>query len=355
MINNCQSEGVITVAHCATGGFVGTNSGKITLSNSTSNSNGTSVCGGFAAYNNGGGLIEECFSSGSVISTNDTAGGFVGVNNYGVINNSYSTGDVQASIYTGGFAGRSYGDINNSYSTGNVTHLSNRSSNANGGFCGSVLDGTIRNSYSTGIVNSNYGGGAFVGAGTNIGNCYANADQADNITYNLSGVELKTSQWLNNSENLRFLGDAYDYYYTPPGLLNNPTDHPEEYSQFQIGSNSGEKNMIELNLVFRMNFYSANVSTVKNAEISIKNTDAFIDRISQKRSEIGATRNKLDSVMQSQAIKLENLSSSHSTMMDMDFASETAKLARQQILQQASSSLLAQANMQPNIALQLLG
>ena len=353
-ISNCQADGDSNASYGNSAGFVGSNNGKVSCSNATGNSFGSIVCGGFVASNNTGAIIEECFATGNSISSTNASGGFAGINNKGTINDCYSTGNAQGSSYLGGFVGRSYGDINNCYSTGNVVQNAGASTVYNGGFCGTSESCTISNCYSTGTVNSNGGGGAFVRGAANTVNCYANSQQPDNITFNQAGVELKTSQWLNNSENLRFLGDAYDYYYTPPGLLNNPTDHPEEYSQFQIGSNSGEKNMIELNLVFRMNFYSANVSTVENAEASIKNTDAFIDRISQKRSEIGATRNKLDSVMQSQAIKLENLSSSHSTMMDTDFASETAKLARQQILQQAASSLLSQANQQKNIALNLL-
>ena len=82
--------------------------------------------------------------------------------------------------------------------------------------------------------------------------------------------------------------------------------------------------------------------------------DKFKDLLVNKRSHVGAQRNRLESVINASTTRKENLASSHSTILDTDFASETAKLARQQILKQATSSLLAQANQMPNIALLLL-
>ena len=72
------------------------------------------------------------------------------------------------------------------------------------------------------------------------------------------------------------------------------------------------------------------------------------------RADLGAKQNRFSSVIRSNDNTVENLSASRSRIEDTDFASESAKLARNSVLQQASSSMLAQANQQPQIALSLL-
>jgi flagellin len=73
------------------------------------------------------------------------------------------------------------------------------------------------------------------------------------------------------------------------------------------------------------------------------------------RAGLGATLNRLSSTINSLGISAENLDSARSQIMDADFASETASFSRNQILQQASTAMLAQANTSNQIALQLLG
>jgi len=344
-------EGAVTI-----GGFVSSNTGTITTSGATGNVSGSSSVAGFVYQNSSGGLIDECYANGDVVSQGARSGGFVGGNS-ATIKNSYATGNVTGTEDIGGFAGINQAVIENAYATGDVNGMLKA-----GNFVGTNYSGaSISNSYSTGTItvsNPDYAQSTFVGNTKQQGaltNCYTNTEQPSNIQIIDDKVNYKSSQWFKDSAHLTFLGDSYDYYYSPPDLLNNPTEHKDLFQQFQVGANSGENNMLSIDLIFRLDEYFGDVASFENATKTLKRTDSLIDRISQKRSEIGATRNKLDSVMQSQAIKLENLSSSHSTMMDTDFASETAKLTRQQILQQATSSLLSQANMQPNIALRLLG
>lgn len=83
--------------------------------------------------------------------------------------------------------------------------------------------------------------------------------------------------------------------------------------------------------------------------------DSAISTISTNRSKIGAIQNRLDSAIKSLNIKYENMTASQSRIRDTDVAKESATLTKNQILQQASSQLLAQANQAPNIALSLLG
>ena len=86
----------------------------------------------------------------------------------------------------------------------------------------------------------------------------------------------------------------------------------------------------------------------------IAQVDSAISKISTARSKLGAYQNRLETTLNSLSTRYENLSSSLSTIQDTDVASETANLTKQQILQQMSASLLATANQNPSIALNLL-
>ncbi len=82
--------------------------------------------------------------------------------------------------------------------------------------------------------------------------------------------------------------------------------------------------------------------------------DSAISTISNRRSTIGSLQNRLESTIQSLAIKKENVMAAESRIRDVDVAKEAAFLTKNQILQQASASLLAQANQAPSVALSLI-
>lgn len=83
--------------------------------------------------------------------------------------------------------------------------------------------------------------------------------------------------------------------------------------------------------------------------------DDALNHVSDQRSKLGALQNRLESTMSSLSIAVETTSASRSRIVDADFATETAALTRAQIIQQASTSMLAQSNQSPQIALALLG
>ena len=97
------------------------------------------------------------------------------------------------------------------------------------------------------------------------------------------------------------------------------------------------------------------VSTVELATATLENIDAFIQGVDSKRSELGAIQNRMESTIRNQANISENEADARSRIRDTDFASETAALTQNNIIQQASQSVLAQANQRPTIALSLLG
>ena len=95
-------------------------------------------------------------------------------------------------------------------------------------------------------------------------------------------------------------------------------------------------------------------TTVSNSTASLATIDAAINTVSTTRGALGASQNRLASTVRSILNSRENLTSAESRIRDVDVAEETADLTRNSIMQQASVSVLSQANVQPQIALSLL-
>ena len=96
------------------------------------------------------------------------------------------------------------------------------------------------------------------------------------------------------------------------------------------------------------------VSTPQAAQKTLQYIDEFIQAVDSKRAALGAIQNRMESTIRNQASISENESDARSRIRDTDFASETAALTSNQIIQQASQTILTQANQRPTIALQLL-
>ncbi len=97
-----------------------------------------------------------------------------------------------------------------------------------------------------------------------------------------------------------------------------------------------------------------NIATAASAQKSIDSIDNAIDTISDARSELGAVNNRLNFAVNNLANISQNTVDARSRITDADFAKETANLSRSQVLQQASQSMLAQANSAPQQVLALL-
>ena len=96
------------------------------------------------------------------------------------------------------------------------------------------------------------------------------------------------------------------------------------------------------------------VTTRAGANLAIDIADVALDQVSSIRAELGAVQNRLESTVNNLNATSENLSAARSRILDADFAHETAQFSRNQIIQQAGISVLAQANQQPQVALSLL-
>lgn len=136
---------------------------------------------------------------------------------------------------------------------------------------------------------------------------------------------------------------------------------------FQVGANAGTTDQID---VAGLNLMSAGAAVASSvaAALKIDNTvtlaasfdavltqlDAAITMVNDKRADLGAVQNRFTSTITSLQASVENQTSARSRIMDADFAAETSNLSRVQILQQAGTAMLSQANQSPQQVLSLL-
>ena len=131
-------------------------------------------------------------------------------------------------------------------------------------------------------------------------------------------------------------------------------------SAFLVGANAGQSISVNLS---RTDGYGAqglfnnsavSVDSVANAEAALATLDGAMSAINAKRADLGAIQNRFESTIKNLSNISENVQAARSRIRDTDFAVETSELTRWQIIQQASSTILAQANQRPQAALQLL-
>ena len=100
--------------------------------------------------------------------------------------------------------------------------------------------------------------------------------------------------------------------------------------------------------------FSISMTSHANAEAAIKCLDVMINHVDSERAQWGAVENRLSSTINNQSNTITNVSDARSRIEDVDFAAETAQLTQQNVIQQAASSVLTQANSSTQIALSLL-
>ena len=97
------------------------------------------------------------------------------------------------------------------------------------------------------------------------------------------------------------------------------------------------------------------VYTASSAQHTIESIDKMINMVDSKRAELGALQNRMESTIRNQENVAENVTDARSRIRDADYAEESSALAAQNIIQQAATTVLTQANSRPQIALSLLG
>ena len=150
--------------------------------------------------------------------------------------------------------------------------------------------------------------------------------------------------------------------FTQESILANETFEGEEKQggvkvDLQIGANAGDElgSYISSFNASAMGIANLDIVDFEKFEAALYGVDDALHFVSNQRSKLGALHNRLESTMNSLQVFETSTSASRSRIMDADFAAETAHLTRSQITQQASTSILAQANGSQQIVLSLLG
>lgn len=129
---------------------------------------------------------------------------------------------------------------------------------------------------------------------------------------------------------------------------------------FHVGSNDQKENIITYKMdgnatVDELNLSSVDISSKDGARELLSYTDSALEQVSKMRAGFGAIQSRLESTVNGLDVKSENLNAARSRIMDTDIARESSELASATMLQNASISVLQQANQQPYAAMKLLG
>jgi len=129
---------------------------------------------------------------------------------------------------------------------------------------------------------------------------------------------------------------------------------------FQVGPDDGINNRIEVSIDDmrasgpRLNLNTTSVATLNSSRGSISQIDEAINKVSGQRGDLGAVMNRLAFTISFTENSIENIQNSEASISDADIAFEVSRFTRAQVLSQASTAMLAQANVVPQTALSLL-
>ncbi|MCY7294537.1 flagellin N-terminal helical domain-containing protein [Alteromonas sp. a30] len=130
---------------------------------------------------------------------------------------------------------------------------------------------------------------------------------------------------------------------------------------FLVGANAGQSIGVNISRAgggygtSGLGMSDLSVATAPQASAALATIDSAISIIGSKRADLGAIQNRFQSTIRNLSNISENVSAARSRIKDTDFAVETANLTKNQIIQQASTTVLSQANQRPQAALSLLG
>ena len=268
--------------------------------------------------------IDKSFAKGDVVGKTQ-CGGLVGHFTGVSITDSYAMGNIEGGDFVGGLIGRLFLPLNNSTLNNNIAFGKAKGSDADstGSFIGGIIITYNEVTYGNlNIINSQFS----KQQANPIGNCY---------TQNNLGL---------------FVLSTYDMSLLLNGLKN--SSYRTSLTTLQIGINNNDFSQIQFETSFQ--FELPMLLEQINSDESLFLIDEFTNLLSEKQTELGSVSNRLESVLDEIATQYDNLVSSRSTLRDADMAELSSTYIQQQILQEASATLMATANQMPAIALQLL-
>jgi flagellin len=129
---------------------------------------------------------------------------------------------------------------------------------------------------------------------------------------------------------------------------------------FHVGTNANKENIITYRMdgnvtPSELNLDSIDITSKSGARDLLGNTDQALEKVSKMRASFGAMQSRLESTVNGLDVKNENINAARSRIADADVAKESSDLASATMLQNASISVLAQANQQPYAAMKLFG
>lgn len=145
----------------------------------------------------------------------------------------------------------------------------------------------------------------------------------------------------NGKKLLNGAGDKYDFQI---GINNDDFQDRISFDAAQLNSS-----------IAQLGIDGLGVESKENAQVGLESLDNAIQMVSGQRAELGAKQNRLTSTIQNLQVNSENLSAANSRIRDTDYAAETAKKTKLDILTNAGTSVLAQSNAQGQAALKLIG
>jgi len=267
-----------------------------------------------------GSTLDNCCVINSYVSGAVNSGGVAGYLSSSTVNNCYFEGVVVATggIHIGGIAGIAnyFSNIKNSYVKGTI-----KGKNDVGGIVG------------------------YINNSSTVDNCQAEVSVSATNGVNVQSI---CGRVLDNASSVKNCSNTISII-NSANILNRKTE-----SRFQIGINNNDSCQIQLNLeTVLSNIYQLRL--IGSYEIpAIQNLDCILSEISNKQIQYGATENRLTSALEEISTQYENLVSSRSTLRDADIAEVSSEYIRQQILQQASATLMSTANQSASIALSLI-
>ena len=363
------------------GGLFGCSGGKIRnvglLNSKIESNNHSHSAGGILSYAKGGSKIVNTYFEGIISGNAMYTGSIVAYNESGGVEKSYAKASIKGHSHTGGISGYYQSlPLKDCFFEGKIV-----SSGANiGGIIGG-LSGSMQNCYSNASIQGVERVGGVVGllyANTTreVKNCHAygsvKANSEKTIGELIGTVSVTSndttfgSAIINNCSTL-----SSQYAYVGVAINHTNSNIYEDYDlsweknvskasltskniNLQININSNQSSSLKVNT--NLNYGSLDI--LKDFDLlndnAIESIDNLLLQFSAKETELGAVSNRLESVLDEIEIQYNNLASSRSTIRDADIAEVSSEYIKMQILQQASSTLLATANQTPSIALQLI-
>ena len=185
-----------------------------------------------------------------------------------------------------------------------------------------------------------------------------------NMLQRMRELAVQSSNATNSSDQRQYLQNEFTELRSQIGSIANQTlwNDKQVLKQsgatlsFQVGFSSGQTIDIKLSSMTAsvLNVSSASITTATSASTALNTIDLALTKVNSTRSTIGATINRLTYAADNLSNTSANLSASRSSIMDTDYATASSQLSKNQIIQQAATAMLAQANQQPQSVLSLL-